>query len=285
MTEVTERLKQAAADRVDALRDTICDLNQQLYDNPEIAFQETRAAAWLTDLLDRDGFTVERKVADLDTAFRATFRDSSREGATVAFLAEYDALPKLGHACCHNMIGMGSVGAAMALRPPHEGRTPEDKISLEENAGEVSTYSIPKKAASMDSGFSFLREMLAEILEEQGITTRIASEDTSIDFRDLTPEKARELISEDGYFGVEQTADRIVQFAISISGNDPSRLEEIKVSIDKSFQMASKALGGTLPDICMKTYDAVMDKLNAWAEGSDESASRTDNHGESTDTE
>jgi len=117
MTEVTERLKQAAADRVDALRDTICDLNQQLYDNPEIAFQETRAAAWLTDLLDRDGFTVERKVADLDTAFRATFRDSSREGATVAFLAEYDALPKLGHACCHNMIGMGSVGAAMALRP------------------------------------------------------------------------------------------------------------------------------------------------------------------------
>ena len=84
---------------------------------------------------------------------------------------------------------------------------------------------------------------------------------------------------------MEQTADRIVQFAISISGNDPSRLEEIKVSIDKSFQMASKALGGTLPDICMKTYDAVMDKLNAWAEGSDESASRTDNHGESTDTE
>jgi len=171
------------------------------------------------------------------------------------------------------------------VMPLHEGRTPEDKISLEENPGEVITYSIPKKAASMDSGFSSLREMLAEILEEQGITTRIASEDTSIDFRDLTPEKARELISEDGYFGVEQTADRIVQFAISISGNDPSRLEEIKASIDKGFQMASKALGGTLPDICMKTYDAVMDKLNAWAEGSDESASRTDNHGESTDTE
>ena len=80
------------------------------------------------------------------------------------------------------------------VMPLHEGRTPEDKISLEENPREVSTYSIPKKAASMDSGFSSLREMLAEILEEQGITTRIASEDTSIDFRDLTPEKARELI-------------------------------------------------------------------------------------------
>jgi len=156
------------------------------------------------------------------------------------------------------------------VMPLHEGRTPEDKISLEENPGEVITYSITKKAALMDSGFSSLREMLAEILEEQGITTRIASEDTSIDFRDLTPEKARELISEDGYLGVEQTSDRIVQFAISISGNDPNRLEEIKASINKGFQMASKALGGTLPDISMKTYDAIMDKLNDWAEGSDE---------------
>lgn len=171
------------------------------------------------------------------------------------------------------------------VMPLHEGRTPEDKISLQENPGEVITYSITKKAAPMDSGFSFLREMLVEILEEQGITTRIASGDTSIDFRDLTPEKARELISEDGYLGVEQTADRIVQFAISISGNDPNRLEEIKASIDKGFQMASKALGGTLPDISMKTYDAIMDKLNAWAESSDKSASRTDNHRESIDSQ
>lgn len=170
------------------------------------------------------------------------------------------------------------------VMPFHEGRTPEDKISLEENPSEVITYSITKKAALMDTSFSSLRKMLAEILEEQGITTRIASEDTSIDFRDLTPEKARELISEDGYLGVEQTSDRIVQFAISISGNDPNRLEEIKASINKGFQMASKALGGTLPDISMKTYDAIMDKLNAWAEGSDKSASRTDNHRESIDS-
>ena len=111
--------------------------------------------------------------------------------------------------------------------------------------------------------------MLAEILEKQGITIRIASEDSSIDFRDLTPEKARELISDEGYLGVEQTSDRIVQFALSIIGNDPDRLEEIKASINKGFQMASKALGGTLPDISIKTYDAVMNKLNAWAEGSD----------------
>jgi len=153
--------------------------------------------------------------------------------------------------------------------PPHVVRIPEDKVALQEKPVDIITYGIPKKAALMASDFSTLREMIVNILEEQGIATRIASGDNLIDFRDLTPEKARELISEDGYFGVEQTSDRIVQFAISLSGNDPKRLEEIKAAINKGFQMAAKALGGTLPDISMKTYDAVMDKLNAWAEGLD----------------
>ena len=153
--------------------------------------------------------------------------------------------------------------------PPPEARIPEDKVFLQEKPVEVITYTIPKRAALMASDYITLREMILNILEEQGITTRIAAGDTLIDFRDLTPEKAQELISEDGYWGVEQTSDRIVQFAISLSGNDPNRLEEIKASIDKGFQMAAKALGGTLPDISMKTYDAAMDKLDAWAEGFD----------------
>jgi len=169
--------------------------------------------------------------------------------------------------------------------PHHVGQTPEDKVSLEENQGEVITYGITQKAELMNSGFSSLREMLVEILEEQGVTSRIASEDSSIDFRDLTPKKARELISDEGYWGVEQTSDRIVQFALSIAGNDPDRLEEIKAGINKGFQMASKALGGTLPDISMKTYNAVMDKLNAWAEGSNKLASSAENHQESIDPE
>jgi hypothetical protein len=155
------------------------------------------------------------------------------------------------------------------VMPHHEGSMPEDKISLGVNSNEMVTYGIPQNEALMDSDFKSLRETLAGILEEQGIMTQIGSEDNSIDFKDITPEKARELISDEGYLGVEQTSDRIVQFAISISGNDPDRLEEIKESIDEGFQMASKALGGILPDISMKTYDAVMDKLKVWAEGSD----------------
>ena len=107
--------------------------------------------------------------------------------------------------------------------------------------------------------------MIVNVLAEQGITTRIAAGDTSIDFKELTPEQAQELISEDGYFGVDQTSDRIVQLAISLNGNDPSRLEEIKAGIEKGFQMAAEALGGILPDISMKTYGAVMEKLDAWS--------------------
>ena len=127
----------------------------------------------------------------------------------------------------------------------------EDKVSLDEKPAGAITYGISQKAGVADTDYITLREMIVNMLEGQGLTTRIAAGDASIDFRDLTPEKAQELISEDGYFGVEQASDRIVQFAISLSGNDPKRLEEIKAGIDKGFQMAAKALGGTLPDISM----------------------------------
>lgn len=171
------------------------------------------------------------------------------------------------------------------VMPSHEARTPEDKVSLEENPAEEITYGMPPNASVTISTYSTLREMLVGIMEEQGITTRIASGDTSIDFRDLTPEKARELISEDGYLGVEQTSERIVQFALSIADGDPNKLAEIKASIDKGFQMAAEALGGVLPNISIETYNAIMDKLDAWAKSFYEVSAQTDNHEELTATE
>ena len=145
-----------------------------------------------------------------------------------------------------------------------EMRMLEDKVSLNWNQIELATYKVPQKSEFLESDYSSLRELLNKILEEQGVITRIATGDTSVDFRDLTPAEAQALISEDGYLGVEQTSDRIVQFAISLAGNDPKKLEEMKAAIDKGFQMASKALGDSLPEISMKTYDAIMEKLDAW---------------------
>ena len=111
--------------------------------------------------------------------------------------------------------------------------------------------------------FGDLRELVARLLLHQGKT----SED-AVDKKSITQEEAQQLIAEDGYWGIEKTSDRIVQFAIAAAGNDPGRLDAIKASIEKGFSMAADAFGGTLPEISFKTHDAIMEKLDAWAASS-----------------
>ncbi|TVY11714.1 M20 family metallopeptidase [Paenibacillus cremeus] len=91
------------------------ELALQIHSNPELAFNEHQAVQWLTEPLKKAGFEVEIGVAGLETAFRATWRGSAA-GPTIALLAEYDALPEIGHACGHNLIGTTAVGAALALK-------------------------------------------------------------------------------------------------------------------------------------------------------------------------
>ena len=147
------------------------------------------------------------------------------------------------------------------------GNKPIDRVTLGgDPSAESATYGISAGTHMNASDYGSLRELIVNLLEEQGVTTQIASGDTSIDFRDLTPTQAQELISEDGYFGVAQTSDRIFQLSISLMGNDPEKLQEIKESVTKGFEMAKEALGGYLPEISMQTYDAVMEKLDAWAQ-------------------
>jgi hypothetical protein len=134
-----------------------------------------------------------------------------------------------------------------------------DTLSLNRTSGTAGTYA-PDRSTS-------LRQMIVNLFREQGLSARIATGDTIVDFRELTPEQAKDLIAEDGYFGVEQTSDRIVTAAVALAGSDPEKLEQIKAGIDKGFEMAAQALGGTLPDISSQTYDAVMEKLDAWAQG------------------
>ncbi|MBI2862081.1 MAG: M20 family metallopeptidase [Chloroflexi bacterium] len=108
------RKKTLVRDEVDQLLPELLTISHAIHANPETAFHEHSAAQLLTDFLERNGFSVQRGVADLPTAFRATFRGTV-DGPTVAVVAEYDALPKLGHACGHNIIATASVGAAVAL--------------------------------------------------------------------------------------------------------------------------------------------------------------------------
>lgn len=106
-----QRLKQAVDSRDGMLRGIALNIHA----NPELSFHEHRAQQWLIEPLLEAGFTVERGIAGLETSFRATWTGDS-EGPVVALLAEYDALPAIGHACGHNLIGTAAVGAALALK-------------------------------------------------------------------------------------------------------------------------------------------------------------------------
>jgi len=120
-----DELKQRIVDEVDARRDELIRVSDTIHAKPELAFQEFEAAALLTSILEQEGFAVQRGVAGLETAFVASYTTpplsppsgEMKRGPVVAFLAEYDALAGLGHACGHNIIGTASVGAALALRP------------------------------------------------------------------------------------------------------------------------------------------------------------------------
>src|SRR5207245_10628781 len=90
-------------------------ISHRIHDHPELAFKEEQAHAWLTEFLAKHGARVERAVGGLSTAFRATI-DGAGPGPTIAIMAEYDALPGIGHACGHNVIATAGTGAAVALR-------------------------------------------------------------------------------------------------------------------------------------------------------------------------
>ncbi len=91
---------------------------------------------------------------------------------------------------------------------------------------------------------------------------------SSADIATMTPEDAKKLVAEDGYWGVKQTSERIFKQAVAISGNDPTRIDKVKEGILTGFGMARTALGSALPDISAKTLDAVMKKLDDWTKNS-----------------
>jgi len=104
--------RQAVVAAVERKAKRIRELARQIGENPELGFQEHKAAQWLGAALREAGFAVQYGTAGMETAFCAQIGQGR---PTVAFLCEYDALPEIGHACGHNLIGAASVGAALGL--------------------------------------------------------------------------------------------------------------------------------------------------------------------------
>jgi len=100
---------------IDAQRDVLCSMADQIFDNPEYEGEEVFASGLLTDYLKKNGFEVEMGVGGFKTAFRATY-SHGEGGPVLGILCEYDALRNLGHGCGHHMQGPGCLGAAVALK-------------------------------------------------------------------------------------------------------------------------------------------------------------------------
>ncbi len=114
MADVAE-LKAAAQREVEQVSRLLIECSDWMQANPEIGLQEHKAAARLTEMLEEFGATVERGIAGMPTAFKATLPGGNPNGPTVAIVAEYDALPDVGHGCGHNIIANSAIGAAIAL--------------------------------------------------------------------------------------------------------------------------------------------------------------------------
>ena len=106
-------LKASVIQEIDARYQELGALSRKLHDNPEISFEERQAASWLSEYLEKNGFTIESGICELPTAFRGRY---GKGKSVIAILAEYDALPKVGHACGHNLISTSTVAAGVASK-------------------------------------------------------------------------------------------------------------------------------------------------------------------------
>jgi amidohydrolase len=107
----TDELKQQVCDRVDQLADVLIDASHRIHAHPELNYEEHFAHDLLTGILHDHGVQPQRSAYGIDTAFDARVGE---QGPEVAVLCEYDALPGIGHACGHNIIGTAGLGAGLA---------------------------------------------------------------------------------------------------------------------------------------------------------------------------
>ena len=159
-----------------------------------------------------------------------------------------------------------------------------DTLSLgNESQSDFGTYKVDRKKLNdlkmdLKNNISSFQEMVRSMVEKQGLKYNDVlkalknGEEPVITIDAKTKAKATEAISENGYWGVNKTSERMLEFAKTLSGGDPSKIETLREAFKQGFEKAKEAFGGELPDISQKTYDKVMEGFDAWAaEGSNAS--------------
>lgn len=162
-----EKLKSKVIVELEAMQERLITISDTIHNNPEIGYQEVQTSQLLISELQKQGFEITQGIAGLQSAFKAELSCQS-QGSHIAFLAEMDALPGLGHACGHNLIGTASVGAAIAL----------SKV-LPKMKGTVVVFGTPAEEAAVDNAggkvklLPELRSMDAAMLVHPSSQTRV----------------------------------------------------------------------------------------------------------------
>ncbi|MCY4417448.1 MAG: amidohydrolase [Chloroflexi bacterium] len=115
-TGSTDALASASNSVIETSKQALFDLSKDVHAHPELNYEEYYSSNALAGFLENHDFHVERGIGGVETAFRATIPGGGGEGPTIAVLAEYDALPEIGHGCGHNLIAMAAMGAALGLK-------------------------------------------------------------------------------------------------------------------------------------------------------------------------
>lgn len=141
------------------------------------------------------------------------------------------------------------------------------KMSDSERAALVSSLK-----ADLDNQMARFTNMMTQMFQKQGITgmtaqgddmwRRIASGDFTVDAQ--TKADAQQAISEDGYWGVKQTSQRIFDFAYALAGDDPAKMKEMQAAVEKGFEQATKSWGRELPSIAQETHSAIGDLFDSY---------------------
>lgn len=152
----------------------------------------------------------------------------------------------------------------------------DSAAAIYESSSETSSYKVKNAAlieqlkADSDSRVSQMKSLVQKMFEKQGISIGTADDiwkvlaSGNFTADPDTIAQAKEDISENGYWGVKQTSERIFSFATALAGDNEEQMQKMKDAVKKGFQEATKSWGKSLPDISNNTYDAVMKKFDDW---------------------
>ncbi|RQO35994.1 hypothetical protein DBR37_06520 [Herminiimonas sp. KBW02] len=155
-----------------------------------------------------------------------------------------------------------------------------DKVTLGAQPAEDGTYGDLRNVASASQSrpadvAAMLEEsnrkvkeiinLILPLVEQQGLNlAKVVSGEQKLTTDAASIEEAQAAIAEDGEFGIKAVAERILNFAKSVIGGDPSKLEAIRAAVEKGFKEATEMLGGVLPEISQKTHKAIMTEFDRW---------------------